>query len=149
MYVEKIRGHRIGSVPTAAGSKMPLYCTALGKTLLAGEPDSVMEETIERGLRPLTSHTLTTGTHLRRDVDSARIDGVAFDREESVPGLTCVSAPILGLDNRVAAALSVSTNIRRLPRVESLAPLVTVAARGISELLGASRRTAGVPVRVP
>jgi DNA-binding IclR family transcriptional regulator len=137
VYVEKLRGHRVGSVPTATGSRMPLHCTALGKTLLAGEPDTLLEATIEHGLEPLTSNTLTSGEHLREAVATARVEGVAFDREEAVLGLSCVSAPVVDADRRVTAALSVSIGVRRMVRVEALAPMVVAAARGISEQLGA------------
>ncbi len=137
LYVEKLRGHRLGTVPTSAGSRMPLYCTALGKTLLAGESDAVLEQTIKQGLRPLTPQTLTNPNRLRDAVTTVRREGVAFDREESVPGLSCVSAPIFDADHHVAAAISVSVNMRRMPRIDSLAPMVVAAAQEISTQLGA------------
>jgi DNA-binding IclR family transcriptional regulator len=149
IYLVKLRGHRIGTIPTAAGSRMPLYSTALGKILLAGEPDTVVDATIARGLRPLTPNTITRGEALHKTIEAARAEGVAFDREESVPELSCVSAPILDSTARVVAALSVSASVRRTPRIESLMPIVVSAARGISEQLGSPPRTAEAGVRSP
>jgi DNA-binding IclR family transcriptional regulator len=105
--------------------------------LLAGEPDDLLDATIEHGLERLTSNTLTTGDHLREAVATARAEGVAFDREETVLGLSCVSAPVIDADRRVTAALSVSIGVHRMVRIEALAPMVVAAARGISEQLGA------------
>ena len=58
VYVEKIGGHRQAATPSRVGGRMPLYCTGLGKALLAYAPHDVLEQVVAAGLRRLTPRTI-------------------------------------------------------------------------------------------
>jgi DNA-binding IclR family transcriptional regulator len=108
LYVERVGDTRSSTLPTRAGDRMPSYCTGLGKALLAfcATPETV-EHVLGSGLRRRTPRTLSMPGLLARDLRRTRAAGFAQDREESVPGLSCVAMPIPGPDGAVAA-LSVS-----------------------------------------
>jgi IclR family acetate operon transcriptional repressor len=137
LYIEKIGGHRTVPVATAVGRRMPLHCTALGKVLLAGAPEEVVQATIARGLQPRTAATIVDGDELRQVLHDVRRIGIASEVEESAPTIQCAAAPIFGPDCQLVAALSVSTTTKRATRVTELAGAVRAAARGVSDALGA------------
>lgn len=108
VYVNKICGHRPTRVPTAIGLRMPVYCTGLGKAILAFSPDDFVDEVVSNGLMPRTPYTIVSLKSLRQDLERARHDGVAYDREESVLGVSCVAAPVLNPDGYAIGAISVT-----------------------------------------
>jgi DNA-binding IclR family transcriptional regulator len=90
------------------GRQLPLYCTAMGKVLLAALPDATLETELA-GLKMVvhTANTLTTLEALKEEILLARRQGFAYDREEEMLGSNCLAAPIRA-DNAVVAAVSIS-----------------------------------------
>jgi DNA-binding IclR family transcriptional regulator len=95
------------SVPTREGGRMPTYCTALGKALLAFSNDEALEQVIESGLEARTSNTIVNPVHLRQEIGEIQRAGYAMDREESTAGLTCVAVPVRG-SGRALGAISLT-----------------------------------------
>jgi DNA-binding IclR family transcriptional regulator len=145
LYVEKISGHDKITELSQVGGRMPLYCTGIGKSLLAFSGDSVLEQVIDNKLIGRTQATITSPTKLRRELQTIAANGVAYDREEASIGICCVAAPIYGRDRQVVAAMSVTGRVSR-SRMDRLVPAVMAAARGASRSLinatvGDARRT--------
>ncbi len=107
VYVNKIHGHRAARTPSRIGARLPAYCTAVGKALLAFDHDAA-EAAIEAGLSALTEYTLTDADSFRAELRRIRRDGIAYDRQEATLGLTCVAVPIMGPVGRPLAAVSVA-----------------------------------------
>ncbi|UWP80078.1 IclR family transcriptional regulator [Dactylosporangium fulvum] len=143
LYVEKIRGHDRITDLSQVGGRMPLYCTGLGKVLLAFSPVDLFDRVISHGLVSRTQATITSPIRLRRELQTIAANGFAFDREEASVGINCVAAPIFGHDRKVVAAISVTGRATRT-RMDALAPAVTTAAHGISRTLGAGRMSLGL-----
>jgi DNA-binding IclR family transcriptional regulator len=144
LYIEKIAGHDRITELSHVGGRMPLYCTAIGKALLAYSPESVFEDVVQQGLVRRTQATITSPTQLRRELSTIADSHVAFDREESSVGVCCVAAPIHGPDRNVVAAMSVTTRVSR-HRLDRLAPAVITAALGVSRTLTGAQRRAPRP----
>jgi IclR family transcriptional regulator, KDG regulon repressor len=106
-YLNKLYGHLRVRSPSRIGGVAPAYCTGVGKVLLAYDPEAV-ERVLATELHAWTPHTLTTEEALRAELRTIRQDGIGYDREELMTGLTCVAAPVMGPDGRPVAALSVS-----------------------------------------
>jgi len=133
LYVEKIYGHNRSNSPSRVGGRVPAACSALGKAMLAfGDRETV--ESACRQLRPLTPNTIVSPRLLVRELQTVQEHGVAFDRDEAAPGLTCVAAPVLSWDGRVIAAVSVSGPTRRFRPTGSVA-MVRQAAAAIARAL--------------
>lgn len=134
VYVDKITGHRRVSVPTSIGGRMPTYCTALGKAILAFSPAKVVEGVIANGLAPRTRYTIVVPRVLREELAQVRRDGVAYDREESTLGVACAAAAVLDADGLAVASLSVTGPTLRFDP-ERLGPAVRTAALGLTRVL--------------
>lgn len=97
------------------GKRAPLYCTAVGKAILAFLPDRDREKLLESlELVPHTSKTITDRDSLRDELEKIRSRGMAFDRGENEDGVVCVGAPIFGSSREVVASISISGPVFRM-----------------------------------
>lgn len=134
MYVAKIGGHRQASTPSRVGSRLPLHCTAIGKSLLAHTADEQRLRVLAGPLDRRTPHTQVAPGLLAQQLDNVAATGLAYEREESTVGLLCVASPVLRLDGSPAAAISIAGPVGRF-RPERHAAAVRAAASGIAGLL--------------
>lgn len=141
VYIEKLTGKHGIQVPSAVGTRLPAYCTGLGKAILAFSDETAVDLVIATGMPARTGTTITDAKRFRRELEKIRDAGVAYDREEGTRGIACVAAPIVvesyvGRDgHRAVAGLSVAGPARRLQPAR-LGPAVRTAALSISRLLG-------------
>jgi DNA-binding IclR family transcriptional regulator len=143
VYVAKIGGHRQAKAPSRVGGRMPLHCTAIGKVLLAHAEPDVRASVLSGPLERRTPHTVVARGLLRRQLDATLETGVAFEREESTPGLLCVAAPVLDVDGRTAlAAISVTGPVGRF-RPEAHVAAVRAAATGLGSVIARGKARAG------
>jgi len=139
VILEKMWGHGTASLPTRVGGRMPAYCTATGKALLAFAGEARIEEAITAGLVARTGHTIVVPEVLRAELARVRDAGWALETEENVRGLACVAAPIRGA-GRAVAAVSVSGPVERV-EVSRVAPVVRRTAMDIWGQLFSRRPT--------
>lgn len=133
-YVEKILGRRSASAPTQVGTRRPLYCTALGKAILAFSEPSLVDAVIEHGLVQRTPYTITSPKRLLDELSMAQARGVAYDRQEYAVGTICVAAPLLNRSRLAEGALSVTGRTGRFSP-ERAAAAVQTAALALSRAL--------------
>ena len=133
VYLDKVGGAFADTLPSRVGGRLPAHCTAVGKALLAYSPPDTVTEYLATGLRRRTEASLATPAALEAAIASIRNSGYATDRDEAVPGVACVAAPIRNFDE-VAAAVSVC-GPRDQMRAKDLAPLVMWTAAEISRSL--------------
>lgn len=109
VYVLKIESRYTIRMYSRVGRRMPLYCTAIGKILLAFGKEEEREASL-KGVRLLaiTPNTLTTRAALDAELAQIREQGFARDNEEREENLHCIGAPIFDYTGAVVAALSVS-----------------------------------------
>ena len=141
VYVGQVEGRQLVRMFTQIGARTPLYCTGVGKALLAWRPEDEVRALFEGvPLRPFTPNTITDLPALLRELERVRASGYAVDREERELGVRCVAAPVRDRTGAVAAALSVSAPSSRLSeeRIAELAPRVLACAGQISQWLGFS-----------
>ncbi len=140
-YVDHWVGPSGLAIRTRLGEHAPLYCTSLGKALLAWLPPDQLEATLHRlQFEARTPHTITTVERLRQELETVRRQGFAEDIEESMLGVRCIGAPVRGNDGRVVAAISITTLAAQLNEAKRLAciPLVRQHAEQLSAELGHS-----------
>jgi IclR family transcriptional regulator, KDG regulon repressor len=106
LYLAKLYGHGQVIAQSAVGHRVPAYCSAVGKALLAASSSSFVDSVIAGGLLRRTGYTITDGNRLREELANIRSAGVAFDREESKIGINCVGAPIVSRTGRLVGAVS-------------------------------------------
>lgn len=143
VYISKIGSHRQALTPTRIGGRMPLYCTAIGKALLAYAPQQIVDEVLAGPLPRRTPHTVVLSSQLRRQLEQVVEHGVAYEHEESLPGIACIAAAVLDGNDRPIAAISVTGPSTRF-KPDRHATSVRAAAAGAASIL-ARRGFTAVP----
>ncbi|WP_406458864.1 IclR family transcriptional regulator [Streptomyces sp. NBC_00876] len=141
-YLDKVGGRFAATVPSRVGGRAPAHSTALGKAMLAWlEPEDVEARAAE-SIGRLTQRTIADLGTLHQELNRIRRrHGLAFERGECFPDISCVAAAIRGPEGPVAAISLVGDAWSPL---EKVAPLVVDAARQVSRELFPERET---PVR--
>jgi DNA-binding IclR family transcriptional regulator len=153
VYIDKVDGPSTIRMVSRIGRRIPLYCTAVGKTLLAGLPADERDDMLRRTLaaydyRRFTPNTVADVASLIAHLDRVAAQGYALDCEENEEGVTCVAAPIRDHEGRVVAACSVSGPTFRLgaSHMEAIISAVVATTCEISRSLGySSHRVVTVP----
>ena len=139
VYVLKIESKYTIRMFSRVGRRIPLYCTAIGKVLLAISGASERQAALE-GLRlvAFTPKTITTRAGLDAELKKIRTQGFGRDAEEHEEGIACLGAPIFDCDGAIVAALSVSWPLFRyqVGKESDKAASVVAAARRVSAVLG-------------
>ncbi|MGE0304415.1 MAG: IclR family transcriptional regulator [Acidimicrobiia bacterium] len=112
VYLEKLYGHNRVQAPSRVGGRLNAGCSALGKAMLAFSDAQVFRQVV-RHMRPHTRYTIMAPNALASELRIVRGDGVAYDREESALGVTCVAAPIIGAGNQLIGAVSIAGPVHR------------------------------------
>jgi DNA-binding IclR family transcriptional regulator len=126
VYLERIVNGDF-PLPTREGGRQPAYCTALGKAMLAFDPETTAEVLAEE-CPPRTEQTLTPD-RLRSELRKVAETGLAYDHQEAYPGLACVAAPLRNA-GRAIAAVSVTGPVARID-LHAVAPQVQATAEAI------------------
>jgi len=91
------------------GRRAPAHCTALGKVLLAGLPDTAVRNILaRRGMPRLTPNTIVSPRKLLAHLTMVRELGYALDDEETAVGARCLAVPVRNHAGKVVAAISAS-----------------------------------------
>lgn len=122
---------------------MPLHCRAIGKALLAHSDPALRREVLSAPLERRTPYTLVAPGLLRRQLAQVAEAGVAFEHEESAPGINCGAAPVFGPGDEFLAAISVTGPTSR-SRAEAHTASVRTAATALSAMLTRPHRQRGV-----
>lgn len=147
LYLERVEPQRsVALVLSRPGSTRPAYCTALGKAMLAHLPEDAFREHLLAavGLGALTPMTITTREGLLEELEKTRERGYAVDDGECDEEIGCVAAPILDVEERAVAALSVSAPRFRLAaeRRATVGTLLMEAAREIAPVAAGRKEAA-------
>ena len=90
------------------GERAPLYCTGLGKAMLAYLPEEKIGQVLSAPMRQFTGYTLNDPAALRASLEEVRARGYAVDNMEHEFGIRCVAVPVFNTAGQVYAAVSVS-----------------------------------------
>ncbi len=140
VYVRKVEGGQSAiRMFSRIGMRRAMYCTGVGKSLMARMSDAqVAEIWAGSDIQAYTAHTIVTLPDLLRELGEIRSCGYAIDNEENELGVRCVAAAVADRNGQGVGAISVSAPLARMSdeRVAQLAQLVCQTARGLSAELG-------------
>jgi IclR family transcriptional regulator, pca regulon regulatory protein len=135
LYVARAATSRVMSVALNTGSRLPAYCTSLGRVMLAhlppGELDAYFAKT---KLRAMTERTVVDEGRLRDILRGVRQAGYAVNDEELEVGLRSIAVPVRGATGQVLAALNVGAQAARVPVEKLEQEFLPVLLRGAQEL---------------
>ncbi len=126
VYIDKVEP-TVNSIRMVSrvGMAQPLYCTAVGKTLLAGHSQREVREVWNRSnVRPLTPHTLVRWEDFCAELETVRQQGYAMDNEENELGVRCIAVALPDFSGRCSHAVSISAPVSRMTE-ERLPQIVT------------------------
>lgn len=110
---------RLISVDLSVGSRLPAYCTSMGRILLAAMEDQELHEFLaEADLQPKTRRTLCTPEQLWDCLMQVREQGWCIVDQELEQGLRSVAVPVFDAQGHVLAALNVSAHSSRIQVAE-------------------------------
>ena len=140
LYVAKRESPDPLRLTVEVGRRLPVYCTALGKAMLAFRPAAEVRRLFGRRkrLRRFTPNTITDPRELIDHLEEIRRTGVAVDREELVLGLRCLGAPVLDFTGYAVAGMSISAPAATLgeERMADLRSMLLEAVAEVSKALG-------------
>ncbi|CAG1001086.1 Transcriptional regulator KdgR [Anaerolineales bacterium] len=108
VYIAKIESRHALIMSSHIGSRLPMYCTSLGKAILAFSKPKLVRSILAGELRARTPHTITSIEALRAELLKVRSQGFALDKQENELGICCIGAPVLDYSSTAIAAISIS-----------------------------------------
>lgn len=139
VYVARSAVNRIMSVDLRVGSRLPAFCTSMGRVLLAAlSPEEFRARIAQLVLTRHTGRTLTSKEKLSRQLQIVRRDGCAIVDQELEIGLRSIAVPLRDVSGSVVAALNASTHAQRVSMQQMQArflPPLRMAAKELSLLL--------------
>jgi IclR family pca regulon transcriptional regulator len=126
---------RVMAVDLHIGSRLPAYCTSMGRVLLAYLPPEQLETYLARAvLTPHTTRTITTVDKLRLALRNVRRLGYALVDQELEVGLRSLAVPVYAPNGRVVATVNLSGNAPRMPVFDMQTNYLTPLRNAASEL---------------
>jgi DNA-binding IclR family transcriptional regulator len=139
VYIDKVDCDRSVRMYSKVGRRSPLYCTGIGKAILAHLPEEQSELIFQKlKFHPYTDHTITNLDDLRMELKKIRAQGYSFDLEEHELGVKCTAAPIFNFKGSVIGAISIAGPSSRIDKLSlfDLAVEIKDTAQLISRRLG-------------
>jgi IclR family transcriptional regulator, pca regulon regulatory protein len=154
LFVDRMRSFRRGQskidLGLHPGSRLPAYCTAMGKLLLANLPESEQSDLIsEMQLTKQGPNTITSRKALLSELGEVQASGFAVNDEELAPELYAIAAPVRNQTREVVAAVNLAADrsmISLSELVDALSPHLISTADRVSARLG-FRRDDETPAR--
>lgn len=137
VVIQRVESTQALRFSVEVGSTVELHATSMGKALLAYNDDLRREIETHDTFVQLTEKTHGTLASLLEDVEQVKQRGWSIDDEESMLGVRCVAAPIIGPDGQARAAVAVQAPAVRMPdaRFGELGPEVRQAADELARRL--------------
>lgn len=139
LYISRSQTSRVLSVALNAGSRLPAYCTSLGRVLLAGLTEAALDQYLSKvKLVAYTDRTVVNEARLREIIAETRQRGFAIVEEELEIGLRSIAVPVRGASGATMAALNIGAQATRVSRAQleqTFLPALLTAASELSVLL--------------
>ena len=138
LYINIIESQRAIRMGYKIGTRAPVHCTAVGKALIAFQPQEVIEATIAHGLPGRTTATITDPRAFRQELAEVRARGYALEDEEIEAGLRSIAAAVRNDSGNVVAAIGIAGPAHRMTKkvLLSYARGLVEAADAVSLRLG-------------
>lgn len=135
-YQARAETTRIMSIALYVGTRLPAYCTSMGRVLLAHLPPEALEHYLSRTvLHPRTARTVTSVGKLREILEGVRRNGYALVDQELEPGLRSIAVPVFDRKGKAVASINTGTQAARTPLrdlTQQFLPELRAAAQELS-----------------
>ena len=141
VYIERCRASRPQQreidLDLHIGARLPAYCTAMGKALIASLPDDRLADLLD-GLELVARgpNTITDEVAFRAELARIRDSGIAVNDEELAYGLRSIAAPVGPRSEPAVAALNLAVH-RSMASTTDLVERYGAAVRGTAAAISA------------
>ena len=139
VYIARTQVQRLMSVDLHIGSRLPAFCTSMGRVLIASQPPDEVERYLQRvELKAYTPKTVNTVEKLRMLLRNVRRNGYAVCDQEFEVGLRSMAVPVYAPSGKVIATVNLSGHAPRLPMMDmqtNFLPYLRAAANELSVFL--------------
>jgi IclR family pca regulon transcriptional regulator len=119
VYIARSTVARVMSVDLHIGSRLPAYCTSMGRVLLAYLPQDQLDAYFARvKLTSFTPRTIVSPDKLRLALRNVRRNGYALCDQEFEIGLRSLAVPVYAPNGRAVATVNLSGNAPRMPMLD-------------------------------
>ncbi len=139
VFLARSASRRHFALTTSVGMRLPIYCSAIGRVILASWPDGEAEQLL-KSIRPqrLTPHTKIGANEIMTEIIKVRTDGYSIVEEELEIGLHSIAVPIAVSGGRANLGMSVSLQAGRMSVAEltqQILPLLQEEKRTLETML--------------
>ena len=134
VYLDVVESPQRVKLAVATGQRLPAFCTASGKAILAFSPDEVVKQVFEYGIPQYTSNTLDSPERIFENLSRTREQGFALSLQEFEEGINAIAVPILDGNNQPLASVAVAGPSYRLTQEKmiEISPTLLATVREIS-----------------
>jgi IclR family pca regulon transcriptional regulator len=135
VYIARTTVTRVMAVDLHIGSRLPAFCTSMGRVLLAYLPQDQLETYLSRViLTQYTPRTVNSVDKLRLQLRNVRRNGYALCDQELEVGLRSIAVPVHAGNGRVVATVNLSGNAPRMPMLDMQTRFLPPLRAAASEL---------------
>lgn len=128
VYIDKVEStHNTVRLVSMIGKSIPLYCSGVGKAMLAEMPDEKIRYIWEQSdIRRLTDYTVTDFAQFEKLIEDIRKNGYAMDNEENELGVRCIAVSLKSFSGKPSYAISISAPKDRMSdeRIQELKEMI-------------------------
>ena len=121
VYLARSATHRVMSVGLSVGSRLPAWCTSMGRVMLASLDEGELQAYLDRvELKPLTPKSITSKEAFAAELARVRSQGYSLVDEELEVGLRSLAVPVRTRSGKVVAAINTGVHAARVLPSEML-----------------------------
>lgn len=134
IYLDVVEANQTVRVASRVGLRLPPFCTAVGKVLIASDSEEELRKKLPEHLEKRTDKTITDAKVLIEHLKKVHKQGYALDDEEYEEGVRCIAAPVRDYTGNVVAAISISGPAMRMTDKKIVDDLVQAVRDGGEEV---------------
>jgi len=139
LYLDRVKTRKILQINLEIGSKLPAYCTSMGRVLLSGLSQEEAREILLASKREkFTANTMTDIEAIEKVLEGVRREGYAINDGELAPELKSMAAPVRNESGRIVAAVNIAVHASQydVPKMKKiLLPVLRETTQTISTVL--------------
>lgn len=140
VYIDKVESPRNSvRLVSMVGKSIPLYCSGVGKAMLADMPDEKIRSVWEQSdIQKITEYTITDFSRFQKAIQDIRRNGYSLDNEENEAGVRCIAVSLKSFQGKPSYAVSISAPKDRMDddRIQELKSMILDAKEKILQETG-------------
>jgi IclR family pca regulon transcriptional regulator len=140
VYIVRVPVKKIMTITLSIGSRVPAYCTAMGRILLGGLPQKEIHLILKNStITRYTRYTITSHPKIVKVIMADRAKGWSMCNQELEEGICSLAVPLTAGDGKAVAAMNITANLSRttpsemvskfLPRLRKAAERINLSLR--------------------